>query len=66
MVPASTEPGLSARLAVEAAARGRSVTYLSVAPAELEGVAVLVWDDDLSIPTELLDVAGPLVAWQMG
>ena len=66
VVPASTEPGLTERLAVEAAARGQSVTFLSPIATELDDVTVLVWDDDLSIPTALLDVAGPLVAWRMG
>jgi hypothetical protein len=65
VVPASTEPGLTERLAVEATAGGQSVTYLGTVPMELEDVTVLVWDDDLSIPTALLDVAGPLVAWRM-
>ena len=50
VVPASTEPGLTERLAVEAAARGQSVTFLSPIPTELDGVTVLVWDDDLSHP----------------
>lgn len=63
VVPASTEPGLTERLAAAASARGRSVTLLSPAPVELEGVTVVVWDDDLSIPEALLEAAGPVVAW---
>jgi hypothetical protein len=63
VVPASTEPGLTERLASAAAARGHSVTLLSPAPIELEGVDVVEWDGDLSIPQALLDVAGPVVAW---
>jgi len=63
VVPASTEPGLTERLAVAAAATGRPVTLLSPDPIELQGVTVHVWDGDLSIPQALLDVAGPVVAW---
>jgi hypothetical protein len=63
VVPASTEPGLTERLAAAAAARGRSVTLLSPEPAEVPGVEVLVWDGGLAIPQALLDVAGPVVAW---
>ncbi|MGH9273105.1 MAG: hypothetical protein ACRDZU_00535 [Acidimicrobiales bacterium] len=63
VVPGSREPGLSERLAEAAAATGRPVTFLSPTPIVLDGVNVLVWDDDLTIPDALLEVAGPLVAW---
>ncbi len=63
VVPASTEPGLTERLAAEAAARGRSVILLSPEPIEVKDVTVVVWEGDLSIPQALLDVAGPVVAW---
>jgi hypothetical protein len=31
---------------------------------DIPGVEVVVWDGDLAIPQALLDLAGPLVAWQ--
>ena len=63
VVPADPEPSFAERLAVEAAASGRAVTYVTDEPVDLPGVDVVVWTDDLSIPQALLDVAGPLVAW---
>ena len=63
VVPASTEPGLTERLAGAAAAAGSVVTFLSPVPVSIDGVDVLVWDDDLTIPESLINVAGPLVAW---
>ena len=29
----------------------------------LNGVDLITWTDDLSVPAALLDVAGPVVAW---
>ncbi len=63
VVPASTEPGSTERRAEDAAARGKVVTFLSPSPLALDGVNVVVFDDDLTIPDSLLDVAGPVVAW---
>lgn len=63
VVPASVEPGLTERLAAEAAAVGRTVILLSEAELSVDGVQVVVWDGDLSIRSSLIDVAGPLVAW---
>jgi hypothetical protein len=63
VVPASVEPGLTGRLAAGAAAAGRRVTLLSELPVAVPGVEVLVWDDDLSLPEALIEVAGPVVAW---
>jgi thiamine pyrophosphate-dependent acetolactate synthase large subunit-like protein len=63
VVPASTEPGLTERLAAAAAADGRPVTLLSEEEVTIEGVDVVVFDDDLTIPQALIDVAGPVVAW---
>jgi hypothetical protein len=63
VVPASAEPGLTERLAAKAAAEGRPVTLLSEVERSIDGVEVIVWDGDLTIPRALIDVAGPLVAW---
>jgi thiamine pyrophosphate-dependent acetolactate synthase large subunit-like protein len=63
VVPARDEPGLVERLAAGAAASGRPTTLLTDRPTAVEGVDVLVWDDDLTIPQALLDVAGSVVAW---
>ncbi len=63
VVPSTTEPGLTERLARRAAASGRQAVLVTDTLMEIEGVEVIVWDDDLSIPRALLDVAGPLVAW---
>jgi len=63
VVPASVEPGLTERLAAEAAAGGRPVTLLSEVEVAVDGVDVVVWDGDLTIPSSLIDVAGPVVAW---
>ena len=63
VVPASPDPAVGERLAVDAAARGRPVTYVTGDPVDLPGVDVVVWRDDLTIPPPLLEVAGPLVAW---
>ena len=63
VVPASTESGLTERLAVSAAMAGKAVTFLSALPISIDGVDVVVWDDDLTIPEPLIAVAGPLVAW---
>jgi thiamine pyrophosphate-dependent acetolactate synthase large subunit-like protein len=63
VVPASVEPGLTERLAVRAAAEGRQVTLLSEEELTVDGVEVVVWDGDLTIPPSLIDVAGPVVAW---
>lgn len=64
VVPASPDPAVAARIAVEAAAAGRVVTFVTDVPVELPGVDVVVWTDDLTIPAALVDVAGPLVAWR--
>jgi Thiamine pyrophosphate enzyme, central domain len=63
VVPSSPDPTVAERIAVEAAADGRAVTYVTDAPVRLAGVDVVVWGADLTIPPVLLDVAGPLVAW---
>ncbi len=63
VVPSSVEPGLPERLAAQAARSGRPVALLTDIPTSIEGVDVIVWNDDLTIPPALLDVAGPLVAW---
>jgi hypothetical protein len=63
IVPATTQPGRAEAAARAAAAQGRPVLFLTDAPADIEGVEVVVWDGDLAIPRALLDVAGPLVAW---
>ena len=63
VVPSTTEPGLTERMAAQAAASGRPTTLLTDTPTEADGVEVVVWDDDLTIPQPLLDVAGPVVAW---
>jgi hypothetical protein len=63
IVPSTTEVGLTERLAAQAAASGRPTTLVTDAATEVEGVEVIVWDDDLTIPQALLDVAGPVVAW---
>ena len=64
VVPGSAEPGVAERIAARAAAAGRSTTFVTDTPTAIDGVDVVVWDDDLSIPAALLDVAGPLVAWR--
>jgi hypothetical protein len=64
VVPASPDPAVAQRVAVDAAAGGRPVTYVTDAPIDLPGVDVVVWTDDLAIPRALLDVAGPLAAWR--
>ena len=51
------------RLARQAAMSGRPTALVTDTPTAIEGVDVTVWDDDLTIPRSLLDVAGPLVAW---
>ena len=66
VVPSTTEPGVAERIASQAAAAGRPTTFVTDAPTAIDGVQVVVWDDDLSIPQALLDVAGPLVAWSAG
>lgn len=63
VVPSSVEPGLTERLAHEAGRSGRPVALLTDTTTSIDGVDVIVWDDDLTIPQALLDVAGPLVAW---
>lgn len=63
VVPADPDPAFAERAAVEAAATGRPVSYVTDEPVDLPGVDVVVWTDDLTIPQALLDVAGPLVAW---
>ncbi len=63
VIPASTEAGLTEGLAAAAAAAGSVVTFLSPIPVSIDGVDVVVWDDDLTIPDALIHVAGPLVAW---
>ena len=63
IVPSSPDPTVAERIAVEAAGDGRAVTYITDAPVRLDGVDVVVWGDDLTIPPAIIDVAGPLVAW---
>jgi hypothetical protein len=63
VVPSSPDRAVAERIAVDAAAGGRAVTYVTDTPVALAGVDVVVWSDDLTIPDALLDVAGPLVAW---
>ena len=63
VVPSSTEVGLVERLASKAAQSGRHAMLLSERQVEIPGVEVVVWDCDLTIPVELLAVAGPVVAW---
>jgi hypothetical protein len=63
VVPASPDPAVAERTAVDAAAGGREVTYVTDVPVDLPGVDVVRWADDLTIPQALIDVAGPLVAW---
>ena len=64
VVPSSLEPGLTQRLAERAAAAGRPTTLVTDTVTSLDGVRVCVWDQDLTIPQVLLDVAGPVVAWK--
>jgi len=63
VVPASAEPGLTERLARGSAESGRRTTLVTDTLTEIEDVDVIVWQDDLSVPQRLLDVAGPVVAW---
>jgi hypothetical protein len=63
VVPSTAEPGVAERVAAQAAAGGRPTTFVTHVTTVIEGVDVVVWDDDLTIPQALLDVAGPLVAW---
>jgi hypothetical protein len=63
VVPAAPHPAVAQQVAVDAAAAGRAVTYITSSPIELPGVEVVVWSGDLRIPQALLEVAGPLVAW---
>ena len=63
MVPSTVEPGRVERLARQAAMSGRPTALVTDTPTAIGGVDVTVWDDDLTIPRSLLDVAGPLVAW---
>jgi Thiamine pyrophosphate enzyme, central domain len=64
IVPATTEPRRAERAAREAAAEGRPVLLVTDSSEDIPGVEVVVWDGDLAIPQALLDLAGPLVAWQ--
>jgi hypothetical protein len=64
IVPATTEPGRAERAARLAAAEGRPVVFVTDTPENVPGVEVVAWDGDLAIPRPLLDVAGPLVAWE--
>jgi hypothetical protein len=69
VVPATTEPGLAERLAVDAARAGRPATLVlgddtpQRHASVLEGVEIVELEGDLSLPTPLLDLAGPIVAW---
>jgi hypothetical protein len=66
VVPASTAPGLTERLARSAARAGRPTTMVTDRPVSVErdeAVEVILWDDDLSLPASLLEVAGAVVAW---
>ncbi|MDX6231368.1 MAG: hypothetical protein QOH68_319 [Nocardioidaceae bacterium] len=63
IVPSTTEPGLVERLAAEAVSAGRPTMLVTDRQTAIDGVEVILWDDDLAIPTTLLEVAGPLVAW---
>jgi hypothetical protein len=64
IVPSRREVGLIERLASDAASAGRSTIVLTDQPIAVEGAEVIVWDDDLTIPAALLDLAGPIVAWR--
>jgi hypothetical protein len=63
IVPARNEPGIGERRAAEAAAAGWRTTYITDTPVTIAGVDVIVWEDDLTVPDELIAVAGPVVAW---
>ena len=66
VVPAAAAAGVAEEVAARAAASGRPTALVTAAAASVDGVEVIVWDDDLTIPDALLDVAGPLVAWTLG
>jgi hypothetical protein len=63
IVPARAEPGIGERRAADAAAAGWRTTYITDTPVTIDGVHVIVWEDDLTVPAELIAVAGPVVAW---
>ena len=66
VVPATGGPEEAWRVAREASAAGRAVTLIASTPRDVPGVAVEVWDPaevDLD-PSELVAVAGDIVAWR--
>jgi hypothetical protein len=63
VVPARGDAAEARALAAELASRA-PVVYVSDVAVEVPGAQVELWDDvELSLPSALLDVAGPIVAW---